>query len=121
MRPNASEVLRAKYRRRDGSVTPVEITRRILHGEDGVYVVATVRDIAERKRAKKRLALHAQRQESIARFGQLALGCTDLDRLYEFSLDQLSQANLMRTPNGVTNTLQVMRTLQEGWNGVITG
>jgi flagellar protein FliS len=48
--------------------------------------------------------------------GQIA---TDLDRLYEFSLDQLSQANLTRTPTGVTNTLQVMRTLQEGWNGII--
>ena len=48
--------------------------------------------------------------------GQIA---KDLDRLYEFSLDQLSQANLTRTPAGVTNTLQVMRTLQEGWNGII--
>jgi flagellar secretion chaperone FliS len=48
--------------------------------------------------------------------GQIA---KDLDRLYEFSLDQLSQANLTRTPTGVTNTLQVMRTLQEGWNGII--
>ena len=45
----------------------------------------------------------------------------DLDRLYEFSLDQLSQANLTRTPTGVVNTLQVMRTLQEGWNGIIAG
>lgn len=45
----------------------------------------------------------------------------DLDRLYEFSLDQLSQANLMRNNNGVNNTLQVMRTLQEGWNGIIPG
>jgi flagellar protein FliS len=50
--------------------------------------------------------------------GQIA---RDLDRLYEFGLEQLSQANLTRTPNGVTNTLQVMRTLQEGWNGVIAG
>ena len=50
--------------------------------------------------------------------GQIA---RDLDRLYEFGLEQLSQANLTRTPNGVVNTLQVMRTLQEGWNGVITG
>ena len=50
--------------------------------------------------------------------GQIA---RDLDRLYEFGLEQLSQANLTRTPSGVTNTLQVMRTLQEGWNGVITG
>ncbi len=50
--------------------------------------------------------------------GQIA---RDLDRLYEFSLDQLSQANLTRTPTGVNNALQVMRTLKEGWDGVITG
>jgi len=43
----------------------------------------------------------------------------DLDRLYEFGLDQLSQSNLSRTPNGVNNTLQVMRTLKEGWDGII--
>ena len=48
--------------------------------------------------------------------GQIA---KDLDRLYEFSLDQLSQANLTRTPSGVHNTLQVMRTLKEGWDGII--
>jgi flagellar protein FliS len=45
----------------------------------------------------------------------------DLDRLYEFSLDQLSQANASRTPNGVSNALQVMRTLKEGWDGAIPG
>ncbi|MCA8976730.1 MAG: flagellar export chaperone FliS [Planctomycetes bacterium] len=43
----------------------------------------------------------------------------DLDRLYEYALDQLSQANISRTPEGVTNTLQVMRTLKEGWDGII--
>lgn len=48
--------------------------------------------------------------------GQVA---RDLDRLYDFSLDQLSQANLTRTPNGVTNALQVVRTLKEGWDGII--
>jgi flagellar protein FliS len=50
--------------------------------------------------------------------GQIA---RDLDRLYEFGLDQLSQANLTRTPTGVNNALQVMRTLKEGWDGIITG
>jgi flagellar protein FliS len=50
--------------------------------------------------------------------GQVA---KDLDRLYEFGLDQLSQANLTRTANGVANTLQVMRTLKEGWDGIIPG
>ena len=48
--------------------------------------------------------------------GQIA---KDLDRLYEFSLDQLSQSNLTRTATGVNNTLQVMRTLKEGWDGII--
>jgi flagellar secretion chaperone FliS len=43
----------------------------------------------------------------------------DLDRLYEYSLDQLSQANVTRTPTGVVNTLQVLRTLKEGWDAVI--
>lgn len=50
--------------------------------------------------------------------GQIA---RDLDRLYEFGLDQLSQSNLTRTPTGVNNTLKVMRTLKEGWDGVIAG
>lgn len=48
--------------------------------------------------------------------GQIA---RDLDRLYEFALDQLSQANLNRTPNGVENALRVVRTLKEGWDGII--
>ena len=43
----------------------------------------------------------------------------DLDRLYEFGLDQLSQANLTRTPAGVDNALQILRTLKEGWDGII--
>lgn len=43
----------------------------------------------------------------------------NLDRLYEFSLDQMSQANLTRTPNGVDNSLRVLRTLKEGWDGII--
>jgi flagellar protein FliS len=50
--------------------------------------------------------------------GELA---RDLDRLYEYSLDQLSQANMTRTPNGVDNALQVVRTLKEGWDGVVAG
>ncbi len=50
--------------------------------------------------------------------GQVA---KDLDRLYEFGLDQLSQANLTRTPTGVDSTLQVLRTLKEGWDGIIKG
>lgn len=45
----------------------------------------------------------------------------DLDILYEFSLDQLTSANATREPVHVDNTLKVMRTLKEGWDGVLTG
>jgi flagellar secretion chaperone FliS len=43
----------------------------------------------------------------------------NLDPLYEFGIDQLSQANLTRTADGVNNTLKVMRTLKEGWDGIV--
>jgi flagellar protein FliS len=42
-----------------------------------------------------------------------------LDSLYEFSVDQITQANLSRTTRPVENTLTVMRTLKEGWDGII--
>ena len=43
----------------------------------------------------------------------------NLDSLYEFSLDQLSKANLERSTDGVIASLQVMRTLKEGWDGIV--
>ena len=43
----------------------------------------------------------------------------DLDALYEFCLDQLSKANLERSSDGVVACLQVMRTLKEGWDGIV--
>jgi flagellar protein FliS len=45
----------------------------------------------------------------------------NLDRLYEFTLNQLTQANNERVPGPVENGLRVMRTLKEGWDGVIRG
>ncbi len=43
----------------------------------------------------------------------------NLDRLYEFSLDQISEANINRKPEHIEATLQVLRTLKEGWDGII--
>ena len=43
----------------------------------------------------------------------------NLDRLYEFSLDQMSSANISRKPEHIEVTLQVLRTLKEGWDGII--
>ena len=46
---------------------------------------------------------------------------TNLDRLYEFTLHQISQANIDRIPGPVEHGLRVIRTLKEGWDGVIRG
>jgi diguanylate cyclase (GGDEF)-like protein len=44
----------------------------------------------QRMDAEERLALHARRQERIARFGQYAIGETDLDRLYAEALQAVT-------------------------------
>lgn len=44
----------------------------------------------------------------------------NLDRLYEFSIDQISQANILRQPGPVEAALRVMRTLKEGWDGIVS-
>lgn len=43
----------------------------------------------------------------------------DLEQLYLFGIDQLSQANLERRPEPVEHALTVMRTLKEGWDAII--
>lgn len=43
----------------------------------------------------------------------------NLEILYEFSTHQISEANISRSPEPVDNTLRVLRTLKEGWDGII--
>lgn len=43
----------------------------------------------------------------------------DLDALYEYSLHELATANTTREPQHVDHTLRVMRTLKEGWDGIL--
>ena len=43
----------------------------------------------------------------------------NLDNLYEYSMDQVTEANISRSPGPIENSLQVMRTLKEGWDAVI--
>lgn len=44
----------------------------------------------------------------------------NLDSLYEFSVGQITEANVSRTPGPVEDTLTVLRTLKEGWDGIIS-
>jgi flagellar protein FliS len=42
-----------------------------------------------------------------------------LESLYEYCTDQLTQANVERTPEGVENALRVLRTVKEGWDAIV--
>lgn len=43
----------------------------------------------------------------------------NLDRLYEFTEHQITQANVTRSSTPMEHSLQVMRTLKEAWDAVI--
>ena len=60
------ELLRADHRRKDGSLVPVEITRRILRAPDGTFLVCIARDLSERLRAEQALRLSTERFRLVA-------------------------------------------------------
>ena len=42
----------------------------------------------------------------------------NLERLYEYVQDELSQGNMQRAPIHMENAIRVMRTLKEGWDAI---
>jgi diguanylate cyclase (GGDEF)-like protein/PAS domain S-box-containing protein len=72
-----------RFRRKDGTYANVLDRGLPLRDSAGqpVRMIGAMVDISERKRAERKLALHAQRQEIIARLGQFALGGADLEQV----------------------------------------
>ena len=72
-----------RFRRKDGSYANVFDRGLMLRDATGlpVRMIGAMIDITERKRAERKMALHAQRQEIIARLGQFALGGADLEQV----------------------------------------
>jgi diguanylate cyclase (GGDEF)-like protein/PAS domain S-box-containing protein len=72
-----------RFRRKDGSYASVfdrGLTLRDAAGRP-LRMIGAMIDITDRKRAERKMALHAQRQEIIARLGQFALGGADLEQV----------------------------------------
>jgi len=65
--PEGVRMLRASHRRKDGSLIPVEITRRVLRSDGRNYVVGIARDISERLQNEERLQQSVERFEMVAR------------------------------------------------------
>jgi PAS domain S-box-containing protein len=53
------------HRRKDGSVFPVEVHIGLIKMDDGNYILATIRDITERKKIEEELANHRNDLESL--------------------------------------------------------
>jgi diguanylate cyclase (GGDEF)-like protein/PAS domain S-box-containing protein len=69
------------YRRKDGSIFPVEAVRRVVPSATGEIIVAIARDITLRKRAEEGARSHKLQQVVIAEFAQQALGNADLEQV----------------------------------------
>ncbi len=65
---DAGEALvRMHHRRKDGSMVPVEITRRVLRTPEGRYIIGIARDLTERLRSEERLRSSHERFEMVSR------------------------------------------------------
>jgi len=98
----------------EGAIKNLEISR------NGLSSPATSRSAETSAALGKAIGIVGELRASLdpAVGGKIA---QDLDRLYEFSIDQITQSNAVRSPAGVQNALQVLRTLKEGWDAVIPG
>ena len=69
-----------RLRRRDGRYAVVYDRGTLIRDASGrpARMIGAIVDVTARKEAERRIALHAQRQEIIARLGQFALGQADL-------------------------------------------
>jgi len=90
--PDSDQMEIAACRRKDGSVLPIEFTRRLVRTGDGPIIVATARDLTERLRAEARQAAVLKYQERVARFGQLALAQRQPAELIERAVQAVLEA-----------------------------
>ena len=81
--PEGARMQRASHRRKDGSLVPVEITRRVLRSGGRTYVVGIARDISERLQNEERL------QQSVERFEMVARATNDVVWDWNLVTDQL--------------------------------
>ena len=98
----------------DGAIRHMERSR--LELSDG----NTARSAAAGEAIGKAFAIVSELRSSLdmEKGGEIARG---LGHLYDFTLDQMSQANLARDPAPIEHGLRVMRTLKEGWDAIIPG
>ncbi len=92
--PDGTQLFRAHVRRKDGSLMPVEGSRRLLRAAGRSYVVGIARDISERLKSEERL------QQSLERFEIVARATNDVVYDWNLATDQLWWNDNFRTVFG---------------------
>jgi PAS domain-containing protein len=64
---DGSELQQMRHRRKDGTIMPVEVTRRVLQTGEGTYIIGVERDMTERLRNEERLRSSYERFEMVSR------------------------------------------------------
>ena len=97
----------------DGAIRHMEVSRQELQNE------ATRRSATVGESLSKAIGIVGELRTSLDHEVDTDI-TQNLNSLYEYCLDRLSSANIERRSEPVDECLQVMRTLKEGWDAVIT-
>jgi len=91
LRPMGGSVTRLIGQGRDGQLFPVEISLSPITGDDGVQVMASVRDVSQTRRARQAV-MRSRFDALVARIGQLALESGEDRAVIEGTPAMLAQA-----------------------------
>jgi len=89
-----SEVYEKEYRKKDGTIIPIELRTLLIKNEKGENegMWGIVRDITERKRIEADLIMRMNHLDTITRIGNVALTSANLDTLFNEVVAMLAQA-----------------------------
>jgi PAS domain S-box-containing protein len=92
LRENASVVFESRYRRKDGSIVPVEISATFVDYRGRKVIQSHVRDISERKKAEAEITrIHSELGAQYSIASALAKNI-ELDKLLETTLESIMQS-----------------------------
>jgi diguanylate cyclase (GGDEF)-like protein/PAS domain S-box-containing protein len=80
------------YKHKNGRTFETEVLRRVIDSPAGRIMVINARDLTERKLAEKRQALYVRFQETIAQFGESALGKRESGELVQDAMQSIAEA-----------------------------
>ncbi len=96
----------------EGAINNLEKARKIIAEGGNKYSPAAGQALG------KALAIVGELRSSLdmQKGGEIA---SNLDKLYEFSSFRIMNANMSRTSRPIEETLTILRTLKEGWEGIV--